>query len=71
MIAVARCLIPSSLILLAATTVYASGMVAANQLRTRTQMAFWLTPGERSAGQLAHNTNTFLFVVDPELPPNA
>ncbi|MEY4385690.1 MAG: hypothetical protein RLY20_973 [Verrucomicrobiota bacterium] len=30
----------------------------ANHLRTRTQMAFWLAPGERSAGQLARNTNT-------------
>lgn len=29
-----------------------------NQLRTRTQMAFWLAPGERSEGQLARNTNT-------------
>ena len=29
-----------------------------NHLRTRTQMAFWLAPGERSAGQLARNTNT-------------
>ncbi len=29
-----------------------------NHLRTRTQMAFWLTPGERSEGQLARNTNT-------------
>jgi hypothetical protein len=27
-------------------------------LRTRTQMAFWLAPGERSDGQLARNTNT-------------
>ncbi len=27
-----------------------------NHLRTRTQMAFWLAPGERSAGQLARNT---------------
>jgi hypothetical protein len=26
-----------------------------NVLRTRTQMAFWLAPGERSAGQLARN----------------
>ena len=26
-----------------------------NHLRTRTQMAFWLLPGERSAGQLARN----------------
>lgn len=30
---------------------------AGNQLRTRTQMAFWLRPGERSSGQLARNTN--------------
>jgi hypothetical protein len=29
-----------------------------NQLRTRTQIAFWLAPGERSEGQLARNTNT-------------
>lgn len=29
-----------------------------NRLRTRTQMAFWLAPGERSGGQLARNTNT-------------
>jgi hypothetical protein len=29
-----------------------------NCLRTRTQMAFWLAPGERSEGQLARNTNT-------------
>ena len=28
------------------------------QLQTKTQMAFWLAPGERSAGQLARNTNT-------------
>ena len=28
-----------------------------NRLRTRTQMAFWLAPGERSDGQLARNTN--------------
>lgn len=27
-----------------------------NHLRTRTQMAFWLAPGERSEGQLARNT---------------
>ena len=29
-----------------------------NQLHTKTQMAFWLAPGERSAGRLARNTNT-------------
>ena len=29
-----------------------------NRLRTRTQMAFWLAPDERSEGQLARNTNT-------------
>src|SRR5215469_17234001 len=29
-----------------------------NHLRTRTLMAFWLAPGERSEGQLARNTNT-------------
>jgi len=29
-----------------------------NHLRTKTQMAFWLAPGERSEGQLARNTNT-------------
>ncbi len=29
-----------------------------NQLRTRTQMVFWLAPGEKSEGQLARNTNT-------------
>lgn len=28
-----------------------------NHLRTRTQMAFWLAPGERSSGVLARNTN--------------
>ncbi len=28
-----------------------------NHLHTRTQMAFWLAPGERSGGQLARNTN--------------
>jgi hypothetical protein len=32
-------------------------VAAGNHLRTRTQMAFWLTPGERSEGQLARNTN--------------
>jgi hypothetical protein len=31
---------------------------AGNHLRTRTQMAFWLAPGERSEGQLARNPNT-------------
>ncbi len=31
---------------------------AGNHLRTRTQMAFWLAPGERSEGQRARNTNT-------------
>lgn len=30
---------------------------AKNRLRTKTQMAFWLAPGERSEGQLARNTN--------------
>ena len=30
---------------------------ANNELFTRTQMAYWLAPGERSAGQLARNTN--------------
>ncbi len=29
-----------------------------NKLRTRTQMAFWLPPGERSAGVLARNVTT-------------
>jgi hypothetical protein len=29
-----------------------------NRLRSRTRMAFWLAPGERSAGQLARNTDT-------------
>ena len=29
-----------------------------NLLYTRTQMAFWLAPGEKSDGQLARNTNT-------------
>ncbi len=29
-----------------------------NHLHTKTQMAFWLAPGERSEGQLARNTNT-------------
>lgn len=28
-----------------------------NRLHTRTQMAFWLAPGERSSGELARNTN--------------
>ena len=27
-------------------------------VRTKTQMAFWLAPGDRSEGQLARNTNT-------------
>ncbi len=31
---------------------------ADGELFTRSQMAFWLAPGERSAGQLARNTNT-------------
>ena len=31
---------------------------AGHELVTRTQMAYWLAPGERSAGQLARNTNT-------------
>jgi hypothetical protein len=31
---------------------------AGNHLRTRTQMAFWLAPGEPSAGQPARNTTT-------------
>lgn len=31
---------------------------AGNRLHSRTQMAFWLAPGERSEGQLARNTNT-------------
>jgi hypothetical protein len=31
---------------------------AGSHLRTGTQMAFWLAPGERSDGQLARNTNT-------------
>ena len=31
---------------------------AGNRLRTRTQMAFWLAPGEQSEGQLARNTNS-------------
>ncbi len=29
-----------------------------NRLRSRTQMAFWLAPGERSEGRLARNTTT-------------
>ena len=33
-------------------------VASGNHLRTRTQMAFWLAPGERSGGQLARNTNT-------------
>jgi hypothetical protein len=33
-------------------------IAAGNHLRTRTQMAFWLAPGERSEGQPARNTNT-------------
>jgi len=33
-------------------------IAAGNHLHTKTQMAFWLAPGERSAGQLARNTNT-------------
>jgi hypothetical protein len=32
-------------------------VAAGNHLRTRTQMAFWLAPGERSEGQLARNAN--------------
>jgi hypothetical protein len=32
-------------------------VAAGNHLKTRTQMAFWLAPGERSEGQLARNTN--------------
>ncbi len=32
-------------------------VAAENHLRTRTQMAFWLAPGERSEGKLARNTN--------------
>jgi hypothetical protein len=32
-------------------------VVDGNHLRTRTQTAFWLSPGERSEGQLARNTN--------------
>ena len=31
---------------------------AGHELFTRSQMAFWLAPGERSEGQLARNTNT-------------
>lgn len=31
---------------------------AGNHLRTRTQMAFWLAPGDRSEGQVARNTNS-------------
>ena len=31
---------------------------AGNHLHSRTQMAFWLQPGERSSGQLARNTST-------------
>ncbi len=33
-------------------------LATGNHLRTKTQMAFWLAPGERSEGQLARNTNT-------------
>lgn len=33
-------------------------VASGNHLRTRTQMAFWLAPGERSEGQPARNTNT-------------
>ena len=33
-------------------------IAAGHHLRTRTQMAFWLAPGERSEGQPARNTNT-------------
>ena len=32
-------------------------VAAKNHLHTKTQMAFWLAPGERSEGQLARNTN--------------
>ena len=31
-------------------------VASGNHLRTKTQMAFWLAPGERSDGQLARNT---------------
>ena len=31
---------------------------AGNHLRTRTQMAFWLAPGDRSEGQVARNANS-------------
>ena len=33
-----------------------------NHLRTRTQMAFWLAPGERSEGQLARNLFSLCFI---------
>jgi len=33
-------------------------VAATNHLQTKTQMAFWLAPGERSEGRLARNTNT-------------
>ena len=32
-------------------------VAAGNRLQTTSQMAFWLAPGERSAGQLARNAN--------------
>ena len=42
---------------LASTSRLLKIVAAGNHLRTRTQMAFWLAPGERSEGQLARNTN--------------
>ena len=33
-------------------------VASGNHLHTKTQMAFWLAPGERSEGQLARNVNT-------------
>jgi len=34
-----------------------------NHLHTRTQMAFWLAPGERSGGQLARNTRMLSYYI--------
>ena len=38
------------------SSVLLSSKAVGNTLETRTQMAFWLVPGERSGGQLAKNT---------------
>lgn len=38
-------------------------VASGNRLHTKTQMAFWLAPGEQSEDQLARNTNTLSEVV--------